>query len=163
MYAGHRFHSSRAYLPQRHRDTENSDSSILSSLCLRASVANGVLWKPLEHLRSQGDDLQKFLLPKLTAHRAKHARSYGFLLVVDQHRGIVVESDVRTVPAPVFLLRAHYDGFDHSPLLDLSVRRGFLHVRRDDVSKACHPPHLIPPGVNARDLPGTRVVRHFQY
>src|SRR5262249_48188482 len=61
----------------------------------------------LDHFRSQRDDLHELALPKFAGHRPENARSARLLVVVDQHHGVVVEADVRTVLAPAFLDRAH--------------------------------------------------------
>src|SRR5205807_9246967 len=48
----------------------------------------------LEHLRSQRDDLHESLLPQFARDRSEDAGPARVHLVVDQNRGVLVETDV---------------------------------------------------------------------
>src|SRR2546427_8188989 len=50
-----------------------------------------------EHLRRQGHDLHKVAVAKLARDRAEDTRAPGVVRVVDQHCGVLVEGDVRSV------------------------------------------------------------------
>src|SRR5882762_8599237 len=56
-----------------------------------------------DDFRRQRDDLHELPLAQLTRHGAEDARPLGLFLVVDQHRGILVEPDVGAVLPPHFL------------------------------------------------------------
>src|SRR5579863_149290 len=60
----------------------------------------------LQHLRSEGDDPHEVALAQLARHRAEDARPARVVLVVDQHRGVLVKRDVGAVLAPVRLAGA---------------------------------------------------------
>src|SRR5271155_1824513 len=47
-----------------------------------------------EHLGSEGDDLHEVAVAQLAGHRAEDARPARVVLVIDDHRGILVEGDV---------------------------------------------------------------------
>src|SRR2546430_5302399 len=51
------------------------------------------------YLGRQRHDLHELFLTQLTAHRAEDARGAGLPLVVDQHGGVFVETDVGAVLA----------------------------------------------------------------
>src|ERR1700749_5350947 len=57
-----------------------------------------------EHLRGQRHDLHEVTLAQLACHGAEDAGSPRVVLGVDQHRRVLVESDVRPVLAAVGLL-----------------------------------------------------------
>src|SRR3954453_2295061 len=66
-----------------------------------------------EHLRGEGDDLHELLVAQLATDRAEDARPSRFVVVADEHGGVLVEPDVAAVrPAPL-LDGAHDDGLDH--------------------------------------------------
>jgi len=70
------------------------------------------------------------------AHRAEHARSDGLARIVDQHRGVVVEPDIRAILAPPFFPHPHHDRLHNSSLFDLAFRCCFLYRGGDDVAEA---------------------------
>src|SRR6186997_1754636 len=47
-----------------------------------------------EHLRGERDDAHEAPVTQLTADRAEDARAAGLVLLVDQHRRVLVEADV---------------------------------------------------------------------
>src|SRR5690242_11106468 len=53
-----------------------------------------------EHLRGEGDDPHEIAVPQLAGDRAEDARAARVVLLVDQHRGVLVEGDVGAVRAP---------------------------------------------------------------
>src|SRR3954469_12514205 len=90
----------------------------------------------LEHLRGERDDLHEAAVAQLAGHRPEDARAARVVRLVDDHRGVLVEADVRAVLAPEGLLRSHDDRADDLALLDRALRRGLLDGRRDDVPDA---------------------------
>src|SRR5258705_2342888 len=56
-----------------------------------------------DHFRRQRDDLHELPLAQLAGHRSEDASAHRLVLVVDQHRGVVVELDVRAVAATELL------------------------------------------------------------
>src|SRR6516165_1641519 len=62
-----------------------------------------------EHLRGERDDAHETPLPQLAAHGPEDARPSGLHLLVDEHRGVLVEADVAAVGSPPLLLGAHHD------------------------------------------------------
>src|SRR3954462_14805931 len=107
-----------------------------------------------EHLRGERDDLHEPAVAQLARHRPEDARPARVVLCVDDHRGVLVEGDVRAVLAPELLLRAHDDGLDDVALLDRPVRVGLLDRGDDDV------PHArVTPARAAHDADGEDLAR----
>src|ERR1700685_2491540 len=90
----------------------------------------------LQHFRRQRHNLQKLLLAQFTRHRTKHARSHRLPRLVDQHRCILIKTDVGPIPPPMLFPGSYDHRLHHFAFLHLTVRRRFLHTRRDHVSKA---------------------------
>src|SRR5258707_455672 len=90
----------------------------------------------LPNLRSQRNNLGKFLFAQLASHWAEYARADRLAGIVDQDRGVVVETNVGAIPAPALFAHAHNHRFHHRALLDLAFRSGFLHRRCDHVAEA---------------------------
>src|SRR5947208_12710761 len=64
----------------------------------------------LQNLRRERDDLHEVLLAQLAGDRAEDAGSARVALIVDDHRGVLVEGDLRSVVAAERLARANDDG-----------------------------------------------------
>src|SRR5215218_8747572 len=111
-----------------------------------------------EHLRGQRDDLHEPAVAQLAGHRPEDARAARVVLCVDDHRGVLVEGDVRAVLAPELLLRAHDDGLDDLALLDRPLRGGLLDRRGDDVPHARVAAARAAHHADAEDLAGAGVV-----
>src|ERR1700687_3168261 len=113
----------------------------------------------VEDLRGQADDLHEVALAKLAGHRAEDARASWVVRRGEQHRGVVVETDERSVRALVFLRHTHDDGLDELPLLDLSARLSRLDGRGDGVANR-RVLAIVPTGhTDAQDLFRSCVVR----
>src|SRR5262249_41480784 len=82
------------------------------------------------------DDLHEALGSELAGHGTEDARADRLELRVEQHRGVGVELDHRTVGAPHALRRAHHNGAVDLALLDAAARRSALHAHLDDVADA---------------------------
>src|SRR5690349_21583278 len=89
-----------------------------------------------EHLRRQRDDLHEALVAQLAAHRAEDARTARLAVGLEDHRGVLVELDVRTVAAATLLHRADDDRLDDIALLDTAARDRVLDGGDDDVTDA---------------------------
>src|SRR5947209_2665925 len=98
------------------------------------SLGWGLFLSKLEHLRSQGHDLHEVPLAQLSGHRAEDPRAPGVVLIVDDHRGVVVEPDVRAIRPPVFLRHTNHDRLDDLTLFNLAARLRRLDGRGDDVA-----------------------------
>src|SRR5882672_10205234 len=94
-----------------------------------------------DHLRSQADDAHEALVAQLAADRAEDARPTRLELIVDEHRGVLVEADVAAVWTALLLLRAHNDATDDIALLHCSTRRGVLYRRAEAVNNDTLAPH----------------------
>src|ERR1051326_6892686 len=77
------------------------------SLPLRTTTLSPLRIFMSQLLRRQGHDAHETAVAQLAAHRAEDAGAARLHLVVDEHRRVLVETDIGTVrPAPL-LLRAH--------------------------------------------------------
>src|SRR4051794_9182055 len=112
----------------------------------------------LEHLRREADDLHEVAVAQLARDRPEDARAARVVLRVDDHRGVLVEGDVRAVVAPELLLRAHDDRLDDLALLDRPLRVGGLDGRGDDVADPRVAPARAALDADAQDLAGAGVV-----
>src|SRR6266850_5869954 len=113
-----------------------------------------------DHLRSQRDDLHELPLAKLARHGAEDARPLGLFLVVDQHGGVLVESNVAAVLAAHFLPGPDQDRLVHVALLHGRARKRVLDGNHDHV-----PEHAVALPGAAQDLhdprdPSARIVRY---
>src|SRR3954447_5692161 len=122
------------------------------------SSSRRILRAILEHLRGEADDLHEVALAQLAGHRPEDARPARVVLRVDDHRGVLVEGDVRPVVAAEGLLRAHDDRRDDLALLDRALGVGGLHRRSDDVADECVAAARAALDADAEDLAGARVV-----
>src|ERR1700682_377369 len=116
----------------------------------------------LPNLRSQGNNLGKFLLAQLSGHGAKDARANRLAGVVDQHRGIIIEPYVGAVAAAALFAHPHDHRFHYRSLLHLAFRRGFLYGRGDDVAEAGFQSNVATDRQNAHQLPCAGIVRNSQ-
>src|SRR4029078_13726810 len=88
----------------------------------------------LEHLRREADDLHEVAVSQLARDGPEDPGAPRVVVRIDDHRGVLVEGDVRAVIAPELLLRAQDDGLDDLALLDGPLRVGLLERRGDDVA-----------------------------
>src|SRR5205085_2199761 len=91
-------------------------------------------------------------------HGPEDARATRVVRGVEDHRGVLVEGDVRAVVAPELLLRAHDDRLDDLALLHGALRVRLLHGGRDDVPHARVATAGAAHHADAEDLTGARVV-----
>src|SRR5438552_2371121 len=113
-----------------------------------------------QHFRCERDDSHELLVAQLTADRAEDARAARLLLVVDQHRGVLVEADVAAVRPPLLLLGPDDDAFDDVALLYSRTRDGVLHRGDEDVADRRVPPLGAAQHLDAEHLLGAAVVGH---
>src|SRR6185437_15775723 len=118
--------------------------------------------EPLEHLRSEGDDLHEVALAQLAGHRAENAGAARVVRGVDEHGRVLVEGDVGAVLAPVGLLGAHDHGGHHLALLDRALRAGGLDRGGDGVPHARVAPARAAADADDEDLAGAGVVGDTQ-
>src|SRR5687768_636842 len=91
----------------------------------------------LEHFRCEGNDLHEPLVAQLARHRPEDAGADRLQLRVQQHGGIAVEADQRSVRTTHAEGRAHHDGVIDLALLHLAARDGVLHADLDDIAHRC--------------------------
>src|SRR6476619_3702344 len=87
-----------------------------------------------EHLRCERDDLHEPLVAQLAAHRAEDARAARLAVLLDEHRSVLVETDVAAIRPTALLDGAHDDGLDDITLLHARAGQSVLHRRDDDVA-----------------------------
>src|SRR5215475_10697000 len=79
-----------------------------------------------EHLGCERNDLHELRGSQLARHGSENARADRLELVGQEHGGVAVETDQRTVRAAHTELRAHDDGVVHLALLHLAARDRIL-------------------------------------
>src|SRR3954453_17731589 len=90
---------------------------------------------PLQNLWSQGNDLQKLFLAQLAGHGTEDARSDRLARLIDKHGGVLVEADVRPVPAAGLFRGAHEDALHYCAFFGGAIRRSFLHGSGENVAQ----------------------------
>src|SRR4051794_1339713 len=96
-----------------------------------------LVWLMSDHLRGERDDAHEALLAELTADRAEDAGAARLGAVgTEDHRGVLVELDVRPVATTVLLDGADDDRLDDLALLDVAAGDGVLDGGDDDVTDA---------------------------
>src|SRR5271156_3602545 len=121
-----------------------------------------VFFSWLPHFRSERDDLGELLVAQLAGYRPEDARSDRLVRLVNQHRRVVVKTDVRPVLAPLLFARAHDDALHYRALLHLAFRLRFLHCRRDHVAQSRRQSRISAQRKNAGQLARAGIVRHRQ-
>src|SRR5580658_6024869 len=86
------------------------------------------------HLAGQGDDLHEILLAQFAGDGSEDARAARIVFLVDDDRGVAVETDVAAVGAAARLLGADDHAADDFTLLDLAAGQRFLDGADDDVA-----------------------------
>src|SRR6185312_14288774 len=112
----------------------------------------------LQNLRRERDDLHEALGAQLASHRPEDAGSDRLVVLVDQHRRVRVEPDVRAVLARDLFLGPDDDRLGDLALLDLRVGNGLLDRDDDDVADGGVLPLGAAEHADAHDLLGARVV-----
>src|SRR6185369_4302572 len=107
-----------------------------------------------------GVDLLEALRAQLARDRAEDAGPDRLTLIVDEHRRVVVESDVRTVGAADLLGRPHDHRLHHVALLHLGVGDCLLDGDHDDVTERRVAPLRPTQHLDAQHLAGAGVVGH---
>jgi hypothetical protein len=90
----------------------------------------------LDNLRCQRDDLHELPVAKLATDRSEDTGAAGVTVVLEDHRGVLIELDVGAVGTTGLLDGADDDGLDHIALLDVAARDRVLDGRDDDVTEA---------------------------
>src|SRR3954454_4873396 len=114
-----------------------------------------------EHLRCQRDDLHEPLVAQLPAHGAEDAGAARLSVLAQDHRGVLVELDVRAVGTPALLAGADHHGLDDVSLLDVAAGDGVLDRADDDVTDAGVATAGATEHPAAQDFLGTGVVGDF--
>src|SRR5579883_1483685 len=92
------------------------------------------LFRCSQHFRCQRNDLHEIALAQLASDGTKDTGSARIISGGDDHRGVLVETNVRAIRARILLGDAHDDGVDHLAFLHLAVRRGLLDRSLDDIT-----------------------------
>src|SRR5512139_770733 len=87
-----------------------------------------------EHFRRERDDLHELRGAQLAGDRPEDAGADRLELVREQHGGVAVEADQRTVRAAHAEGGAHDDGVVDLALLDLAARDRVLDAHLDDIT-----------------------------
>src|SRR5690606_29426092 len=88
----------------------------------------------LHHLRRKRHDFHELAFAKLAGDRSENAGSLGLLGIVDDHHGVLTETNRRAVTALDFTNRAYHDRFLYTPALDGTCRGGVFHGNHDDIA-----------------------------
>src|SRR5215207_2647634 len=112
----------------------------------------------LNYLRCQRDDLHELLVAKLATDRSEDAGAAGVAIVLEDHRGVLVELDVGAVGTTGLLDGADDDGLDHIALLDVAAGDRVLDGRDDRVTEAGVPALRAAEHPNGEQLLGAGVV-----
>src|SRR5262245_62753741 len=125
---------------------------MFSTVILSPSMARTVPWRPLslpdntttvsplrslfmsQHLGSERHDLHEPLGAQLARHGSEDARADRLELVGQQHGGVGIETQHRTVGAAHATLGTHHHGVVNLALLDLAARDGVLDGHLDHVA-----------------------------
>src|SRR5690606_35948753 len=113
-----------------------------------------------EHFGCERDDLHELLGAQLAGHRPEDARADRLMLVVQQHRGVAVEADQRTVCTAHALAGTHHHGVVDLALLDLAARDRVLDRHLDDVADVRVAALGTAKHLDAHHFLGARVVGH---
>src|SRR5690606_11331573 len=100
------------------------------------SISHGLESLRSQHFGCERDDLHELLRTQFAGHGPEDARADRLVLVVEQHRGVAVEADQRTVGPANALAGAHHDRVVDLALLDLAARDRVLDRYLDDVADA---------------------------
>src|SRR5258708_465549 len=88
-----------------------------------------------DHLRRERDDLHEPLVAQLAPYRSENAGRARLALIGDEHRGVLVETDVGAIFALGLLGRAYDHRLHHLALFDLAGGNGVLDRHDDDVAQ----------------------------
>src|ERR1700730_5074665 len=90
----------------------------------------------LPNLRSQRNNFGVPALAQFASHRTEHAGAHRLARVIDQHRGVVVKADVRTILAPRFFSHAYHYSLYYRALLHRTFRRGLFYRSSNYVAES---------------------------
>src|SRR4249919_260874 len=121
-----------------------------------------LLGMALQHLRCKRDDAHEALFAQLTPNGSEDAGAARLTVALQDHRGILVELDVRAVNAAMLLRGPHDHRLDDLALLDVAAGDGVLDGGDDDVADARVAATRSAEHADAQDLLGTRVVGDLQ-
>src|SRR5271168_9380 len=134
--------------------SHNSNPVFVSSSCAAS--------RRLQNFRSEGHDLQKLLVAKLTGHRTKDAGPDWLASFIDQYSRVLIEANIGTIAAAILFVRAHNDRFHHGALLNLPIRRSFFHAGGHHVSQSSAQSGGTAQGQNHLQLAGAGIVGYFE-
>src|SRR5690606_22263391 len=89
--------------------------------------------------RRKTDDFHVLLGTQFTNHWAKDTGADWLLRIVDQHSGVRIEADNRTVFAADIFTSANDNGPVNITFLDLTARRSFFNRHNNNVANASEP------------------------
>src|ERR1700722_10984192 len=87
-----------------------------------------------QHLGCERDNLHELHVAQLARHLSENTRANGLELVGQEHRGIGVEADQRTIGPPHAALGAHHDGVVYLAFLHFAARDRILDADFDDIA-----------------------------
>src|SRR5438132_2484192 len=129
----------------------------------RIGVARRDILISSKHFRRQRNDLHEAAFAQLAGDRTEHARADRLVVVVDEHRGVPVEPDVRAIPAALLFDRSDDDRLDDLALLDGPFRRRLFHRRGDDIAEPRVAARRTANRIDDRDLARAGVIGDVEY
>src|SRR5882757_1855769 len=120
-------------------------------------------WKTAsQYLWCQRDDLHELHIAQLARHGSKNTRADGLELVGQQHGGVGVEADQRTIGAAHAALGTHDDRVIHLAFLDLAARDRILDADLDHIAHRRITALRAAEHLDAHQALGAAVVGHIQ-
>src|SRR6202451_802656 len=115
-----------------------------------------------QHLGCERNNLHELHVAQLARHRSENTRADGLELVGQEHRGIGIEADQRSIGTPHAALGAHHHGVVHLALLHLAARDRILDADFDDIANRRVSALLAAPPLDAHKALGAAVVGYIQ-
>src|SRR6185312_3607837 len=115
-----------------------------------------------DHLRGQRNNLHVVLRAQFARNRSEDTGADRLGRLVDDHGGIGVETDHRTVLALDVLGRTHDDGAQDVALLDAAARNRFLDRNNDQVAHRGVAALRAAQHLDAHDPARARIIGHIQ-
>src|ERR1700677_3210023 len=117
----------------------------------------------LDDLGCERDDFEELLLAELAGYRTENAGADRLVGVVDDHSGVLIETNVGAVPAAIFLPCPDDNGLYNFTFFDGTIGRGFLDRGSNDIAEACLFAETATEGQDHLQLACAGVVGHIKH
>src|SRR5205807_6609247 len=114
---------------------DNDHLIVLLNLCSLRSLQSFPSPRRSDNFRRQRNDFHVVFVAQLTRHGSEHAGADWRSVFFDQHRRVLIESNIGSVAPTNFFACPHDDGVLHGALLDRAVGRSFLHCYLDSIAE----------------------------